>query len=1053
MKRIIILIGFISIVFVASKLFAQKDQTEIFVQSGHSGSVSSVAISPDGKYALSSSKSMKLWDITTGREIRTFEGHSRPITSVAFSPSSKLALSGSLDNTLKLWDITTGKNLKTFSGHTDVVESVAYSHDGAYALSGSKDGNVKLWDITSGKEVRTFNDNINSDTRLTSVTSITLSYDDQYALSADRGGYIKLWDLASGDMISSIRTRTRVYSVALSHDGNMAFTGGSKDLMIWDMISGKKIRTLTGHSRGITSIVLSLDGLSIISGSYDETIKIWDITTGKLIRTINTNSTSIYSIIRSIAITQDGRSILSGSGKALKLWDIATGNEISIFKEHSNIVTRSVFSPNGQYMLCGGDDLKLWDITTGDLIRRFKNLSVSSKVDFSPDGLFALSNLDYTDSTFVLWDIASGNKIRTFKGQSFGINSLTYSPDGLSALSTFQDSTIILWDIASGEKIRTFKGHIHVQTIEFSPDGHYALSGSRREPYNLQLWDVYTGEKIRTFTGHSQMIFSIAFSPDGQYALSTSNDSTLKLWDIATGNEIRTFTGHSGFVGSVVFSQDGQYALSGGQDNTIKLWKISTGNKIRSFIGHSGSIGSVAFSQDGQRILSSSSDNTVRIWDFNTGNEIAQFITFSNDEWVVITTEGYYNASPNGAKFINVRIGNKVYSMDNYAETFYRPDLVQLALSGKSIENLFTLENIKPAPEVEIVNALEKTNKNEVEITLKITDVGGGIGNIRLYINGSSILTENSRGIKLINPKNEVYKKFNIILGNGYNIIKAIVFNEDNTMESNPAFHTILADIKLQKDNNLYAVIIGINDYENPSLTLNYANSDADLFAETINNVASGLFDNVDIKKLISKEETTKEHIIKVLTQFTSIKPSDTFVFYVASHGLVDDGNYYLLTSNVGSVSTRKLKEAALRQRELQDMLMNIPAGKKVMLFDTCNSGEIAKGIQVAMLTRGLDSSTAIKLLSRAVGSTIISASTSSQDALEGYMDHGLFTYVLSKGLNGEADMNNDGFIKTRELADYVEDEVIRISEEIFNKAQYPVSTPVGDAFPLGKVK
>lgn len=181
--------------------------------------------------------------------------------------------------------------------------------------------------------------------------------------------------------------------------------------------------------------------------------------------------------------------------------------------------------------------------------------------------------------------------------------------------------------------------------------------------------------------------------------------------------------------------------------------------------------------------------------------------------------------------------------------------------------------------------------------------------------------------------------------------------------------------------------------------------------------------------------------------------PSDTFVFYVASHGVVDEGLYYLITSNVGSLSTRKLQETAIPQNELQDLLINIPAGKKLILFDTCNSGAMGAGMQVATMTRGLNESTAMKLLSRAMGSTVLSASSSSQEALEGYKDHGLFTYILCQGLSGAADANKDGYIKTRELADYVEDEVTGISEEVFKKAQYPTTAPTGDAFPIGKVK
>ena len=104
----------------------------------------------NGRYALSGSwdNTLKLWDVNTGSEIRTFTGHSDRVLSVAFSPDGRYALSGSWDNTLKLWDVHTGRAIRTFTGHSYWVKSVAFSPDGRYALSGSLDNTLKLWDLS-----------------------------------------------------------------------------------------------------------------------------------------------------------------------------------------------------------------------------------------------------------------------------------------------------------------------------------------------------------------------------------------------------------------------------------------------------------------------------------------------------------------------------------------------------------------------------------------------------------------------------------------------------------------------------------------------------------------------------------------------------------------------------------------------------------------------------------------------------------------------------------------------------------------------------------------
>ena len=113
-----------------------KEKPLVFVPLGHSKCIQSVTISPDGRYALSGSEdqTLKLWDISNGREIRTFKGHSDSVTSVAVTPDGRQVLSGSADQTLKLWDISNGKEIRTFRGHSGYIGKIAITPDSRYAL-------------------------------------------------------------------------------------------------------------------------------------------------------------------------------------------------------------------------------------------------------------------------------------------------------------------------------------------------------------------------------------------------------------------------------------------------------------------------------------------------------------------------------------------------------------------------------------------------------------------------------------------------------------------------------------------------------------------------------------------------------------------------------------------------------------------------------------------------------------------------------------------------------------------------------------------------------
>jgi len=256
---------------------------------GHSDFVFSVALSRDGRAALSGSmdKTLVLWDLATGRVIRTFTEHTDKVSSVAFLLAWPLeglerippnALSASYDKTLKLWDWETGKVLRTFTGHSGPVYSVAFAPEGRSALSSSEDRTLKLWELATGKELRTFTPAPGLALAHT-ARSVAFLPDGRTALSGGAEGELKLWEVATGKELQSITVGDSLYAVALSPDGLMALSAiGDGMLTLSEISTGRELRTLPGHADQVFAVAFSPDGRTALSGSDDMTVKLWDLT-------------------------------------------------------------------------------------------------------------------------------------------------------------------------------------------------------------------------------------------------------------------------------------------------------------------------------------------------------------------------------------------------------------------------------------------------------------------------------------------------------------------------------------------------------------------------------------------------------------------------------------------------------------------------------------------------------------------------------------------------------------------------------------------------------
>ena len=328
-----------------------------------------------------------------------------------------------------------------------------------------------------------------------------------------------------------------IMGIQYSPDGTLLKVRSSIGIWIYNAQTGKELNLFPGE---FPCVAFSPDGQTFVSKSKDG-ISLWDVKTGNLRRTRERTSLSVP-----VVFSPDGKILATGSGGAIHLWDVNTGDLLPTpILGAAGDINSLVFSPDGQKLVCAGS---VWDVHTGSLLYEIKGGSVA----FSPDGntlatsgWFGVSLWDVATGelrrTLIepehhhigrIYNLAfspDGNTLATSRGDN-----LAFSPDGntltTGQFSPSQGHTLGLWDVATGELRHTLAGHWVIESVAFSPDGLTLASGSHDK--TIRLWDVATGELRHTLTGHTDYVYSVAFSPDGLTLASGSRDGTVLLWHI-----------------------------------------------------------------------------------------------------------------------------------------------------------------------------------------------------------------------------------------------------------------------------------------------------------------------------------------------------------------------------------------------------------------------------------------------------------------------------------------------------------------------------------------
>jgi WD40 repeat protein len=440
---------------------------------------------------------------------------------------------------------------------------------------------------------------------------------------------------------------------ALSPDGRTVATGEEGKLLLWDLASGKGVRSfeLQGalYVRGIR---FSPDGklVAVLGGRIHYEFRSWrqehfvyvgEVASGKTLHRFGGGSRIFVFdppdfVPRGKALAaRTGTMLYAGAEGALVLWDPISGKELRRFPE----VLCSTASPDGLVLAGAKRDgtIYLWDAATGREVRRLPgHRDAVWALAFSPDGKTLASGggpLEYTvkkggeagsDTVIRLWAVSAGKEQARCQGHRGAVRLIRFAPDGKTLASEGADNALILWEASTGRRRQRVvaEGNAGTWCFRFSPDGKTLVGGHDRDG-RIHHWDITAGKEVRRWDTNQRRVSHLEFTPDGKTLV--AGGEWLSAWDVASGAEMHARAGHRAEVCGLKFSPDGRALASLDESHFLRVWEPGAGLPLPLPDGGRGRVHRFDYCADGKALAAVGFDVTARVWQVQTGRQMAAF--------------------------------------------------------------------------------------------------------------------------------------------------------------------------------------------------------------------------------------------------------------------------------------------------------------------------------------------------------------------------------------------------------------------------------------------
>jgi WD40 repeat protein len=1016
------------------------------------------------------------------------------------SADSKTIATCGLDKKIVLWDIRTGIPFRSIIGHSAEIRSIRYSWNGEYIITASPDSTVKIWDSKSLTLIRTIA------TRQQNTYAEFNRFTTQIVVACNNGT-AKIYDL-NGQLIQEIKAHTGIVNCAVfSTNGNLIFTGGDDHYLRAFMIDSKKRLLDWDTEATVHQLFFDTFNSVLVAHTGNGRAELILMPNFESYGAVPVETMDYFGAIRyvsNIDVSPDNNYFTYADKKGqVFIADAKTKFARGFQTTHDDFISKVKYSYDMKYLVSLGHDNKMtiaalhtfdFDKSQQMPVRIVKQESDYPKnVYFDHDNRIYIRGFHTYDFDLVTGEIehqpihlssvqAMKNtlqQIRVERGPKFtvlidslrNVVLLDYGKEILDPIKWCIDPTRTFMALTANNSLYTFNLKKNQPVGQFTYDNNKLaprkiIVSSQGEIGTLEkdklVWYTHQGKKLWEYK--LKGITDVDVSLQGNEIALGSFDPIVYIIN-DQGKLIHKHPLQDVSCEYVKWAHSGNKIALTGYNPYISIIDKETGKTTWKTPYDNGALAVLCFDKKDKILAVIGADRVVQLFDVTKTKQPPIFHIFPmrEDGIMVSNQDNYYTSTREAVGILAYNYKGTIYPCEQFDAHFNRPDLVlsnspyydaeYLALLSaayqkriKLLGNPSQMKN-EATPFVDIVNMGDFPNyimEKEVSILVEAKDSMNDLKSIQVWLNGVPLYGKEGKSIT-----GKTYREnLKIELVTGPNTIKIAAVNHSG-IESMKSRMDINYQSKTKP--NLYIACVGVSEYDDTRFNLKYAAKDA---ADLLSSIEkSNAFGQIN-KTLLSNKMVTKSEIAQLKSFFEQAGRDDVVILFVAGHGLLDkDLNYYYATADI---DFEQPQNKGIAYSELEKLLEDLKAVKKLLLMDTCHSGELDKdevadelavvsvidtavtfrsaGAQLSTSKGAARTSLLVKELfadiRQSTGTTVISSSSGFEFSMESdQWKNGLFTYCLIQGLQGkEADKNMDGEISVSELQEYIKKTVLEKS-------------------------